>query len=231
MKQNTYIVIPAYNEEKKIQQVIKKIANQKYSNIVVIDDGSKDKTYKKAKEYQQKNKNKNIIILKHPINRGAGAATKTGIGYAIQQRNCKYIATIDADDQHEIKDLQPGLKKLQKNKRIEILLGKRQKSKLSSMAKLRNYLGQLVTKLITDVNMEDQHNGFTVMTKKTAKKIKTTTDRFEFLSELIEEIIQKKINYDYFDTKIKYTKYSEKKGQNIINGINIMISIMVRKMR
>lgn len=230
MKQNTFIVIPAYNEEKKIQKVIQSVTKQKYNNIVIVDDGSKDQTYERA--IKQKNKKtKNIIVLKHIINRGTGAATKTGIQYAIQQKNCKYIATIDADGQHNIKDLDQALKKIQQNEKIELLLGKRQRHKLSLMPKLRNYLGQLATKFITDINMEDQHNGFIVMTKKTAQKINITTDRFEFLSELIEEIKQKKINYDYFNTKIKYTKYSRMKGQNILNGINIMLKTMMLKIK
>ena len=69
---SVWIVIPAYNEEKVIGDVIAAIRQAGYGNILVVDDGSKDATNEKAKET-------GVIALRHRLNRGKGAATKTGI--------------------------------------------------------------------------------------------------------------------------------------------------------
>ena len=69
---SVFIVIPAYNEETVIASVIGEIRRAGYENILVVDDGSKDATYEKAKET-------GVITLRHRLNRGKGAATKTGI--------------------------------------------------------------------------------------------------------------------------------------------------------
>ena len=73
---STFIVIPALNEEKYLGQVLDNLKERGYNNIVVVDDGSTDKTYEVAKS-------KNVTALKHIINRGQGAALQTGMTYAL----------------------------------------------------------------------------------------------------------------------------------------------------
>ncbi|MFZ2834718.1 MAG: glycosyltransferase, partial [Candidatus Moraniibacteriota bacterium] len=68
-----YIVIPALNEEKVIQEVIMDIKKTGYENIILVDDGSADNTFPKAQEILPN------TTFRHRINRGKGAATKTGI--------------------------------------------------------------------------------------------------------------------------------------------------------
>ena len=92
------VVIPAHNEEKNIREVIlgvKKYAN----NIIIVDDGSKDNTYLIAKETAN-----DILVLRHKINLGKGAALKTGCDYALSKGVQKIIA-MDADGQHEPKEI------------------------------------------------------------------------------------------------------------------------------
>ena len=69
-KDKVFIIIPAYNEEKVIGSVIKGIKKEGFKNIVVIDDGSKDKTKSAASKEK-------AVVLRHIINRGKGAAVKT----------------------------------------------------------------------------------------------------------------------------------------------------------
>ena len=72
----TFIVIAAFNEEKKIGKVLDSLLAEKCGNIVVVDDGSADNTAKIAES-------KKVHVLKHSLNRGQGAALKTGIDYAL----------------------------------------------------------------------------------------------------------------------------------------------------
>ena len=104
-KSETYITIPLYNDEKMILKVIKSLKNKGYNNIVVVDDGSKDNGYEVVK------KNTDVIVVKHIINRGQGAALQTGMEIAIE-KGAKYIVNFDSDGQHDVKDLDHMLETL-----------------------------------------------------------------------------------------------------------------------
>ena len=73
---NTFIVIPARNESASIGTVINNLKKQSYTNIIVVDDGSTDTTSRVAEET-------GATVIKHYINRGQGAALRTGTEYAL----------------------------------------------------------------------------------------------------------------------------------------------------
>ncbi len=84
------IIVPAYNEEKGITKTIARLKKVKFrepSEIIVVDDGSADDTYKEAR------KNSGIKIVRHAINRGKAAALDTGFSAA----RGDIVATMDAD--------------------------------------------------------------------------------------------------------------------------------------
>ncbi|MCX7881206.1 MAG: glycosyltransferase family 2 protein, partial [Patescibacteria group bacterium] len=91
-KDKVFIIIPAFNEEKAIGSVIASIKKEGWKNIIVVDDGSEDETFEKAKREK-------VIVLRHILNRGKGAAVKTGVEYA-KLKNPEIIITFDADGQH-----------------------------------------------------------------------------------------------------------------------------------
>ena len=119
-KDSTYIVIAAFNESKVISSVIKGLNQKGYNNVVVVDDCSKDNTYEIAL-------NEGAHILRHVINRGQGAALKTGIDYALLQ-NAKFVVTFDADGQHRVEDLERMATPVWENK-CDITIGSRFLSK------------------------------------------------------------------------------------------------------
>ena len=100
---NTWIVIPAYNEETTLPKVIKSLKDDGYHKILVVDDGSTDNTYKIAKELAK-------VAVRHEINRGLGGALGTGIEGAVRL-GAEYIVTFDADGQHDPEDLKKLLNK------------------------------------------------------------------------------------------------------------------------
>ena len=112
-----YIVIPAFNEASVIQDVIQEVQSAGYANIIVVDDGSTDDTQSKASEIIGKNS------LRHKINRGKGAATKTGIE-AAKLLGADIIVTIDGDGQHDPQDIAKLVEPIQKQV-CEVVLGSR----------------------------------------------------------------------------------------------------------
>ncbi|WP_347245967.1 glycosyltransferase family 2 protein, partial [Thermogutta sp.] len=91
-----FVVVPAYNEAPRIGHTLEGLLEVARS-VVVVDDGSADNTAEVALQYP-------VWVLRHPVNLGAGAATQTGISFAIRQ-NAEYVATFDADGQHQPEDL------------------------------------------------------------------------------------------------------------------------------
>lgn len=93
MSKKIFVIIPAFNEEKYIAAVLQKVLKI-WPNIVVVDDGSADKTAKIARKYV-----KNVLV--HALNLGKGAALKTGCEYAFTKLKATDVIFIDADDQHD----------------------------------------------------------------------------------------------------------------------------------
>ena len=89
-----FVVIPAFNEEKRIAQVLTELSNFSYQ-VVVVDDSSSDKTSQVASQFQ-------VAVLQHKINRGQGAALRTGTDYAISKA-ADIIVHFDADGQFLVK--------------------------------------------------------------------------------------------------------------------------------
>ena len=116
-KSQVYITIPLYNDSKMILKVIKSLKDKGYNNIVVVDDGSKDNGYDVVK------KNTDVIVTKHIINRGQGAALQTAMEIAIE-KGAKYIVHFDSDGQHDVKDIDHMLNTLIEGK-YDIVLGSR----------------------------------------------------------------------------------------------------------
>jgi glycosyltransferase involved in cell wall biosynthesis len=88
------IVIPAYNEADAITDVVGTLSGAApWREIIVVDDGSHDDTAAKAQQA-------GAIVVRHPYNKGNGAAVKTGI----RRATAEYVLIIDADGQHQAAD-------------------------------------------------------------------------------------------------------------------------------
>lgn len=147
---NITIVIPAKNEQETIQQVITDINKYITSGveIIVIDDGSTDKTALLAKE-------SGVKVISHPYSKGNGASIKTGARTA----NNDVIVFMDADGQHLPKDIPRLLAKL--NKGFDMVVGARQKGSQASLGRsLANRFYNQLASYITGHNIEDLTSGF-----------------------------------------------------------------------
>lgn len=211
---NIFIVIPAFNEDVIIQDVIKEINNEGYKNIIIVDDGSKDNTFRKAKEIN------GITALKHKINRGKGAATKTGIE-AAKLLGADIIVTMDGDGQHDPKDIEKLVKPIIENKK-DVVLGSRLKNPkgMPHYKRIHNHIANIITWYLFGLWVTDSQSGFRAYSKKAADLINTKADRYEYDSEIIREIYIYKLRFEEVPIKVRYTDYSKSKleKQNIFNG-------------
>jgi glycosyltransferase involved in cell wall biosynthesis len=220
-----FIIIPAYNEEKTIEKVIKKLQKQGFKNIVIIDDGSSDNTYNISKSL-------GIYSLKHKINLGQGASLRTGLEFAIEN-NAKYIVTFDADDQHDEKDIKKLLIPIITDN-YDVSLGSRflKKNSAKNITFSRKLIlkgGILFTRIISNIKLTDVHNGIRAFNQTSAKLMKITEKRMEHASEILDLISKHKLKYIEIPVNIKYTDYSNEKGQSSMNAIKIAIKMVLKK--
>lgn len=219
-----FVVIAAYNEEKKIAEVISSLKKNNYHSIVVVDDGSEDKTYEICKK-------QGVFALRHIINRGQGAALKTGIDFALE-KGADIIVTFDADGQFKAEEIKRLTAPIERGE-VDVCLGSRfldKKTKVPFFKKLTLKGGILFTWLFSGIKLSDTHNGFRAFSRSAAQKIQITQDRFEHASEIIDEIAKKKIRFKEIPVTILYTKYSMAKGQSILNSIKIALKMIAGKL-
>jgi glycosyltransferase involved in cell wall biosynthesis len=226
MGNKVFIVIAAYNEQNSVPKVIKELQKAGYKDIVVVDDGSKDKTFEAAL-------NAGATVLQHIINRGQGAALKTGIDYALEQ-GADIIVTFDADGQHRVEDI-PAMIKPVAGGKVDVTFGSRFLTKKSQenvpfVRKACLKGGILVLWLFYGVRMTDAHNGFRALSRNAAEKIRITSDRMAHASEIVEEVHRLDLKYREVPVVIRYTEETLKKGHgSFMEGVRILYTMIMKK--
>lgn len=222
------IVVPAFNESPVIQRVIrsipKKLTGVDKIDILVVDDGSTDETYSLAQK-------SNAIVIRHVINRGLGAAIKTGLEWA-KQESADIIVTFDGDGQHDPKDLEKLITPIVE-KKADLVIGSRfkKKQKIPFDRLLINWLANLSTFLLFGVFSTDSQSGLRAFSKKATKLIEFKADRMEFSSEILLEAKRHKLRVSEIPANAIYTSYSRAKGQKNTNAIPVFTRFLVRLLR
>jgi glycosyltransferase involved in cell wall biosynthesis len=152
------ILLPAYNEEQSIGNTIRGV-KELYPNceILVIDDGSTDKTKEEATQA-------GANVMRHPYNIGNGAAIKTGLRYA----SGEWVVMMDADGQHKPADI---AKLLEHKDDYDMVVGARSKgSKTSWHRDLANFIYNWLACYITKFKVEDLTSGFRLVKNDRVRK-------------------------------------------------------------
>lgn len=217
-----YIVIAAYNEAQSIRLVIESLLSL-YPNIVVVDDGSTDGTSTILAEYP-------VIILRHILNRGQGAALQTGIEYALAHA-ADIIVTFDADGQHDVNDIAALVAPILAGE-CDITLGSRFLGQAHNIPWLRKFLlkaGILFTRIFSGIRITDVHNGIRAMSRKTASAIRIKMDRMGHASEILDQIARAGLRVREVPVNVYYTDYSLKKGQSSLHILKVATEILINK--
>ena len=214
----TVAIIPAFNEEKTLGAVILNLKKH-VSQIIVVDDGSTDKTGPIARE-------KNAKVYRHLINRGLGGALKTGIEAALQNK-ADIIITLDADGQHDPNEI-PKLIKPIIERKADAVIGSRflTRQPMPLFRRMGNNFLNLVTFFLFGVRTSDSQSGMRAFSKKAAQSLEINSNGMEVSSEILKEIKVKKLKMKEVPIKSIYTDYSLSKGQGFIPGIKTLIKIL-----
>ncbi len=222
------IGIPAYNEQRLIERVIntlpKKIEGIEKIDVLVVDDGSTDTTSQNAKMTGAK-------VLKHILNRGLGGALKTLFSYA-KNENYDILVTFDADGQHNPSDIPKLIKPIIKSEK-DVTVGSRWKlSKNIPLSRLIiNKFANIITFLLFSIWTTDSQSGLRAFNKKAIKLINLQSDGMEVSSEFFREIYRNKLAFREVPVEVKYTSYSQAKGQRLTNAPNVFFHLFMRLLR
>ncbi len=201
------VLIPAFNAEKTISSLIGQIsAFIPRKDVLVIDDGSADRTYQLAKE-------SGANCLQHKKNKGKGEALKTGFEYAVEQ-GYSGVITLDADLQHDPKFIPEFIKKAESDidtgragcptyakpetyihigvpqsgtSPTDILIGTRN-IRLKTMPFSRwltNNVTSIIVSILGDTKVRDSQSGYRYISTEVLKAVKLSTRKYELESEIL----------------------------------------------
>ena len=221
-KQSTYVILPAYNEETRIQPVIEESARRGYK-MVIVNDGSSDNTLKVIMESQRKYP-KSIYIYSHIINRGVGVAMQTGFD-AVVRYNPKYVVNMDSDGQHSVDDLEDVLKPLVTGE-AQAVIGVRPLEDMPLSRNFANAVMNFLTKIFYKVDVSDSQTGFRAITNEALKKININARGYLISSEFIREVNDNDIPFAEVPIETIYTPETQAKGTNIMEAFKILIQMI-----
>ncbi len=216
-------IIPAYNEERTIKEVISG-AGEHVDLVIVVDDGSEDETYSCAFETD-------VIICVHEKNKGKGAALRTGFKKALET-NTKAMLVIDADMQHDPCEIPKFLELLKNDADVDIIVGSRfLEGNIQIMPKhrrLSNFLTTYILRRFFDVSVTDSQSGFRAYRRRAIERIINFSDnRYAAETEML--IDAKKNNLRIREVPIKVIYGDEKSKMRPIQDTFRWIWVVLKK--
>lgn len=214
-----FCVIPAYNEEKNIAQVINEVKST-VDQVVVVDDASRDNTYDLAKK-------QGVNVLRHLVNRGQGAGLQTGNEYALKN-GADIIVHFDADGQFLASEIKDVVRPLQ-NGDCEIVFGSRFLSKKSDLPKFKKNvimpLARFVNRFFLGVSLTDPQSGFRAMSRSAASVIEIQNDGMAHCSEILAKTFRGNFRFKEVPITVLYHDF----GQRLGGGLKIIKDLLMAK--
>lgn len=167
MQQNSILrclaLIPCYNEENTVANLVTK-TKQYVDTVLVVDDGSNDRTALIAKEA-------GAVVLSHPRNKGKGAAIKTGFCYALEN-GFEDVVTMDGDGQHDPEEIRTILSELHQNGH-DIVIGTRfgPSTEMPFWRKIGKRVLDYATSFGSGGKLTDSQSGFRGFNKKAVETL------------------------------------------------------------
>ncbi|MDA2935717.1 glycosyltransferase family 2 protein [Patescibacteria group bacterium AH-259-L05] len=218
------ILIPAYNEEKNLQELLKEIPKtikNKNVGVLVIDDGSSDRTSEVVKDA-------GYIVVRNKINRGGGAGLRLGYDI-VKHSNIQTCVTMDADGQHDPREIEKLVKPILENK-YDLVIGSRKLGKWEKEGHLRSIglpIFNFIINLLLKTKITDCSSGFRAFKTRLLQSITLREDQYH-TSELIIDAAKKGIKIGEVPITIRKRKYgTSKKGKDIKYGLNFAKAIIV----
>jgi len=197
------VLLPAYNEEKNIQIVLRDV--KKYvpeAKIVVVDDGSKDRTNELANQA-------GVTVLKHETNKGKGEALNTGFDYFLKkQPEIDVVIVADADRQYSIDEIARILEPLEKDE-ADFVMGYRNWEKVPYANAAGNFIWRTVFNFFFKTKLKDTNCGYIGLTRKTIKRMRKVYGGYIIENTMLRDAVKNGIKIKQVPVTVKYKKGSK----------------------
>lgn len=221
-------LIPCFNDVQLLEQVLHTLPPEAYK--LIIDDGSSTSVAQKLTVIN----NDKLIVIRHIINLGQGAAIETGFQYLRERWDAlraSFVVTFDADGQHRIEDVRHMLKQIRQGN-IDLILGSRFLAlgyKHFSGGFLKYLIlrySAFISRFTIGLPLTDRHNGLRILTREAVNSIRVTQNGYGHADEILREIQRHKLRYVESQVTIDYPKFTSARGQSLLNAFNIVFRRM-----
>ena len=220
MSLDTAILIPSYNSNKQLDQLIKKIKDKLNNQIIVVDDGSPNPI---------KINYNDISLIQNEENMGKGLSLQRGFQFA-KQKGFKNVITMDSDLQHDPDELSLFLD-VQDD--VDFVLGYRERdASMPISRKFSNWITSKIISSLTKIIIKDSQCGYRRYSLSAIENFDYTETGFQFESEILIKAIneksiveQVKISTIYDENNKSYIKHFS----DTIKFIRLIINSIMRK--
>lgn len=206
---NVFIIIPGHNEQEYVSTVLSKV-KAIHPHLIFVDDGSTDTTAALAKAHT-----KHVLI--HETNLGKGAALKTGCEYAFTTLKADAVIFMDADDQHDPKEIPKFIAQLAN---YDVVFGVR---KMGANMPLSRFLGNKFASVLLNIlyggYIPDIPSGYKALTAAGYRKVKWKSSGYEVETEIAMRVTKEQVPYAMIEIEAIY--HDTDKGMTLIDGIHI----------
>jgi len=216
------IVIPAYNEERFLPEVLRRVKEAPYDKeIIVVDDASVDGT----RRFLDGLREGGVKVVLHQKNAGKGAAVRSGIAIA----SGDIIVIQDADLEYDPKDYPVLLAPILEGK-ADVVYGSRFLGGPHRVFYFRHYVGNkivtLLSNIFSDLNLTDMETGYKAFARKALDGITIESNRFGFEPEITAKVAKKGCRV--YEVPISYHGRSYREGKKITwrDGIKALFTIL-----
>lgn len=217
-------VIPAWNEATRIGGVVSAIRPY-VDSLIVVDDGSSDATAQVAKEA-------GAVVVRHALNRGQGAALKTGTVAALRMR-ADVVVHVDADGQHDPSCI-PALADPICRDEVDVVLGSRfmgiDPKGMPAVRRAYFHAARLFNVFLLGIprNITDPQSGARALSRHAAECIDVRQDGAAHCSEILKKVTRSGLRYKEVPVLVRYTEETLKKGQRFSVAFHILWQFIVR---
>ncbi|MBN1924022.1 MAG: glycosyltransferase family 2 protein [Nanoarchaeota archaeon] len=183
MNDNLWVLIPAFNEERAIKEVVAR-AKKQVSNVLIVNDGSTDKTSLILSRI------KGVEVINIAENSGKANAVKIGVNY-LKSKKAEKIITLDADLQHLPEEIPNFLKA-----KGDIIIGTRSRvdSSMPITRRLGNFFASLIINLQTGVKVTDPQSGFRLYNNRAVNSLSFDGNCFNIEKTTLKQAVEKRLS-------------------------------------